>query len=80
MPRDCKGDWMSSWLEDLRNLPQARCHELTGDYRGMLAVDLEQPKRLIFQPDHNPRPEKDDGGLDWEQVTAVVILAIADYH
>jgi len=67
-------------LEDLRHLPQARCHELTGDYQGKLAVDLEHPLRLIFQPDHDPRPEKTDGGLDWENVTAVLILEMTDYH
>ena len=67
-------------LEDLRFVPQARCHELTGDFQGMLAVDLEHPKRLIFEPDHDPRPEKEDGGLDWSAVTAVRILEIVDYH
>ena len=67
-------------LEDLRNLPQSRCHELTGDMKGMLAVDLEHPKRLVFEPDHDPRPEKEDGGLDWQKVTAVRICEIIDYH
>ena len=48
--------------------------------RGMRAVDLEHPKRLVFEPDHDPRPEKDDGGLDWHKVTAVRICEIIDYH
>jgi hypothetical protein len=64
----------------LAELPQARCHELTGDRKGSLAVDVEHPKRLIFEPDHNPRPEKADGGLDWRQVTKIRVLAIEDYH
>lgn len=70
----------ASCLEDLRHLPQARCHELTGDRKGQLAVDLEHPKRLIFEPDHDPRPQLAAGGLDWKKVTRVYILEIKDYH
>ena len=67
-------------LADMRSLPHARCHELSGDRKGQFAVDLEHPKRLIFEPDHTPRPTKPDGGLDWQQVTKVVVLEIVDYH
>lgn len=67
-------------LEDLRHLPQARCHELLGNRRGQLAVDLEHPKRLIFEPDHDPRPETPEGGLEWRLVTKVLITLIEDYH
>jgi plasmid maintenance system killer protein len=65
-------------LEDMRLLPSARCHELTGDRRGQLAVDLVHPLRLIFEAD--PQPERADGGLDWVAVTRVVIVAVVDYH
>ena len=67
-------------LEDMRLLPGARCHELTGDRKGQLAVDLVHPLRLVFEPDHDPQPEKADGGLDWIAVTKVVIVEIVDYH
>lgn len=67
-------------LEDLRHLPQARCHELSADRNGTLAVDVEHPKRLIFEPDHDPIPELPGGGLDWRQVTSARILDITDYH
>jgi len=67
-------------LEDLRNLPQARCHELTADRKGQLAVDVEHPMRLIFEPDHQPVPTKPDGGLDWSRVTQIRVLEITDYH
>ena len=66
-------------LEDIRSLP-GRCHELTGDRAGQLALDLDHPYRLIFTPAHDPFPVKDDGGLDWTAVTAVVILGVEDYH
>jgi len=67
-------------LEDMRHLPQARCHPLSGDRAGEFAVDLKHPKRLIFTPDHDPLPELPDGGLDWKQVTSITILDIIDYH
>ena len=67
-------------LEDMRRVPAARCHELSQDRKGHLAVDLAHPKRLIFEPDHDPLPRKDDGGLDWTKVTEIVIREVVDYH
>ncbi len=65
-------------LEDLRNL--GRCHELRGDRAGQLSLDLRGPYRLIITPAHDPPPTRDDGGLDWSQVTAVKIIEVADTH
>ena len=67
-------------LEEMRLLPQVRCHELKGDRAGTLAVDLDHPYRLIFEPAHDPLPQKADGGLDWSEVTVIRILAVEDYH
>lgn len=67
-------------LAALRVLPQVRCHELKGNREGTLAVDLEQPYRLIFEPASDPIPRKLDGGLDWNEVTAIRILSVEDYH
>jgi len=57
-----------------------RCHELTGNRKGQLSVDLDHPYRLIFIPNHKPVPKKPDGGLDWKQVTAIMIIEIGDTH
>jgi proteic killer suppression protein len=57
-----------------------RCHELTGNRSGQLSVDLDHPYRLIFVPDHNPRPTNEDGGLNWAQVTAIKIMGVEDTH
>lgn len=58
-----------------------RCHELTAGQRsGQLSMDLDHPYRLIFIPDHDPLPTLKDGGLDWSQVTAVIILGVEDTH
>lgn len=60
--------------------PPHRCHELTGNKKGQLSLDLDHPYRLIFRPDHDPLPLRDEGGLDWKAVTAVEILGIEDTH
>lgn len=57
-----------------------RCHELTGNRAGQLSMDLDHPYRLIFTPDHDPRPKRPEGGLDWYQVTAIKILGVEDTH
>jgi proteic killer suppression protein len=67
-------------LEDIRRLPSARCHELSQNRKGQLAVDVVHPRRLIFEPDHNPVPRKPDGGLDWPHVTRIRVIEIIDYH
>lgn len=66
-------------LEDMRNAP-GRCHELHGNLVDHLSLDLDHPYRLLFVPDHDPIPRKDDGGLDWNQVTTVKIVGIRDTH
>lgn len=61
--------------------PPERCHELTeGKRSGQLSVDLDHPYRLIFIPDHDPVPRREDGGLEWSQVTAIKILGMEDTH
>ncbi|MDO5581033.1 MAG: killer suppression protein [Planctomycetia bacterium] len=55
-------------LEAAQNLNEyrstdKRCHELTGDRKGQIAIDLVHPFRLIFEPT-DPPPLKNDGGLN----------------
>lgn len=66
-------------LEDMRYIP-GRCHELSGDRKGQLSLDLDHPHRLIFKPANNPIPRKEDGGLDWTRITAVIIIGVEDTH
>jgi proteic killer suppression protein len=61
-------------------LPAGRPHPLRGDRAGQFALDLEGGRRLVFEPDHNPVPAKDDGGIDWGRVTRVRIVFVGDYH
>lgn len=60
--------------------PPERRHLLTVDRKGQYAVDLVHPYRLIFEPSHDPIPLHDDGSIDTDQVTAITIVEVTDYH
>ncbi len=57
-----------------------RRHLLKGKRSGQYAVDLVHPFRLVFEPNHDPIPGKEDGGIDERQITAVTIIEVVDYH
>lgn len=57
-----------------------RRHQLKGNRKNQFVVDVEHPFRIIFEPNHNPLPLKEDEGIDLTQVTAIRILSIEDYH
>lgn len=57
-----------------------RLHLLTGNRHGQYAVDLVHPYRLVFKPNHDPVPLKEDGGIDKERVTKITIREVVDYH
>ena len=61
--------------------PPHRCHELTGNRKGQLSVDsVCRPYRLILKPDHDPIPQRSEGGLDWQAVTKIKIIGVVDTH
>ena len=70
----------ASNLSSVPTTPPERLHQLTGNREGEFAVDLAQPHRLVFAPNHEPVPTREDGGLDRGRITAIVILEIVDYH
>ena len=68
---------------DLRHLPKGPpdwLEQLTGDRDEQFSVSLTKNWRLVFVADHNPIPRRDDGGIDLEQVTAIRLLEVVDYH
>ena len=67
-------------LAKVPTTPPDRCHMLTGDRSEQFAVDLIHPQRLIFEPNHDPIPRKEDGGIDLDEVKAVTVIGIIDYH
>lgn len=67
-------------LEDMRALPQTRCHELKGNRAGQLSVDVGHPYRLLFEVTDDPVPLRLAGGLDWQSVRSVRIIGVEDTH
>lgn len=70
----------ASTLADLATLPQVRAHQLTGDRKGQISLDLVHPFRLILEVADDPAPKKKDGGLDWNRVTEVEVIEVTDPH
>jgi toxin HigB-1 len=66
-------------IEELRNVP-GNYHELTQNRKGQWACDLDQPYRLIFEPQENPIPVDDDGKYIWIEIKGVKIKEIINYH
>ncbi len=67
-------------LADVPSTPPERCHPLKADREGQYAVDLVHAQRLVFKPNHDPVPSKDDGGIDPAEVTSIIIVDVVDYH
>lgn len=55
-------------------------HPLGHDRAGQFALRLHGGWRLVFEPAHDPPPQSADGAIAWDQVTAVRIVWIGDYH
>ncbi len=66
-------------LEDVRYLA-GNFHELIKNRKGQWSCDLDQPFRLVFQPQHTPIPTDKDGKYIWTEITTVEIIEIVDYH
>lgn len=67
-------------LSIMKLFPQAKCHELSGNRKGQLAIKVSGNFRIIFIPNHNPVPEKEDGGMNWVEITSITIIEVSDYH
>ncbi len=72
---------MADCLAVMYTITSAHCHELSGGRAGEFAVSISRNHRIIFVPDHDPVPRKDDGGVDLHLVDSIVITAVGeDYH
>lgn len=60
-------------LEDIKFLPQAKLHKLSGKQEGFLAVSISGNWRIIFEPC--------DGNLDdLKSIRTIKIEQVVDYH
>lgn len=66
--------------ERVTDLVAGRPHPLQGVRAGQFALDLEGGRRLVFEPDQQPLPRRDDGSVDWFRITSIRIIYIGDYH
>ncbi len=71
--------YMADNLEELRNLP-GNWHELKNERKGQWACDLDQPYRLVFEPQEKPIPTDISGKYIWIEIKAVEIIEITNYH
>jgi plasmid maintenance system killer protein len=71
---------MANHLGQVPHTKPIRRHQLSGVRHGQFAVDLRHPYRLVFRPDHNPMPQRLDGGIDVNAVIAIEVIEIIDYH
>jgi proteic killer suppression protein len=66
-------------LETVMKLP-GRCHALRADRTGQFAIDVDHPRRLIFEPANDPLPRTADGRWELHLITAIRLLGVEDYH
>ena len=57
-----------------------RRHQLENNRHEQFSVDLKHRHRLIFQVANDPIPRKEDGGIELDLVTAIIIIEVIDYH
>jgi proteic killer suppression protein len=61
-------------LADLMKVPSARCHHLSNDRKGQLALDLVHPKRLITLP------TTVEGQIIETLIKELTVIEVVDYH
>ena len=66
--------------ENMAAVVFGRPHQLKGDLAGCMALDLDGARRLVVEAANDPVPEKDDGGIQWDQVDTIRVVLIGDYH
>ena len=67
-------------LSQISTRPPERRHQLTGNRDEQYAIDIDPQYRLVFSPAHQPIPRRPDGGIDTDNVTAIIIIEVLDYH
>jgi len=70
----------SNSLEEVPTEKPIKCHKLKGKREDQFALNLKEPYRLVFEPDYNSIPRKEDGGINLEAIIKIKILSVEDYH
>lgn len=67
-------------LVDLSPLPPIRCHRLHGTLKQLLAIDLEQPNRLIFCAIDDSGKTLDLDKVKFSHITNIKILEVSKHY
>jgi proteic killer suppression protein len=67
-------------LDDFSRLPGTGFHLLGGNRNRQMAVYLEHPFRLIFEPSVKEIPLKENNEIELTAIKAITIIDIEDYH
>lgn len=67
-------------LEHVFLLGTTGVHKLKGNRKEQFAVYTKHPFRIIFVPNHDPIPLKEDGGFDLSKINEITIIEVEDYH
>jgi proteic killer suppression protein len=67
-------------LKAISSLRVLRLHPYSGARLGEWSIDIQENWRIIFKPDHDPIPLKEDGGVNLELITAIKIVSVEDPH
>jgi hypothetical protein len=54
-------------------------HPLVGNKMGKFSIAIKGKLRLVFES-QEPIPKTKDGVIDWNNVTAIKITSVEDYH
>jgi proteic killer suppression protein len=55
-------------------------HALTGDRAGQYAFHLSGGIRLVIEPANSPLPRLQDGSVNLQEITAIRVIYIGNYH
>lgn len=68
-------------LEEVPHTPPERRHQLKGGLDESFAVDVDAQTRIIFKPNYENIPRKEDGGINLAEVKSILITHLCeDYH
>jgi proteic killer suppression protein len=67
-------------MAEVMLLPHVRAKQRVADREDQISCDLDQLRCLIVEFDHYPVPRLAGGGLDWESITSVRVLEVANSH
>lgn len=68
-------------LAMVSHLPPLRLHQLVGKRKDQFGVDIVKNSfRIVFKAANEPVPLLNDGGIDKEKVTEIMILEVTNYH